>query len=63
MCGGDDKIFTLEDKVMAEGQMLGTALPFGLLEKQEEETGGSIFTRKNFYRGNQPLFLKLSLAI
>ena len=62
MCGGDGKIFTLEDEVMAEGQMLGTALPFGLLEKQEEETG-SIFTRKNFYRGNQPLFLKLSLAI
>ena len=45
ICGDDDKIFTLEDKVMAEGQMLGTAVPFSLLEKKVEETGGFLHVK------------------
>ncbi|CAH3194084.1 unnamed protein product [Porites evermanni] len=45
ICGDDDKIFTLEDEVMAEGQMLGTAVPFSLLEKKVEETGGFLHVK------------------
>ncbi|CAH3033341.1 unnamed protein product [Porites lobata] len=45
ICGDDDKIFTLEDEVMAEGQMLGTTVPFSLLEKKVEETGGFLHVK------------------